>query len=507
MFKVIFHDQISSKFIQRRAFSSENPNPENAVSGENSQPIDAGSSMRKPISLWPGMYHSPVSNALWEARSRIFEEPNDSGTSETELVAKSPSKSRTSICYKFSSDFILREQYRNPWNKIRMGKVVEDLDALAGTISYKHCCNDDGSTRPLLLVTASVDRIVLKKPILVDADLTIDGAVTWVGRSSMEIQMEVIQPIEALRSNYRLSMQCSAAKEILLQVKLAEVVVGATNPSDAVALVANFTFVARDTKTGKSAIVNQISPETDKEKLLWEEAEERNKMRKKKKAEKKRDPENEDTERLNALLSEGRVFIDMPALADRDSILIQDTRHENTFICQPQQRNIHGRIFGGFLMRKAFELAFSNAYAFAGAAPRFVEVDHVDFFKPVSSNLSASAYYLWPGTWHCRRTLSALFICADEVDVGNFLRLKSCVLYTELENPAEPLINVEVVAHVTRPELRSSEVSNKFYFTFSVLHEAIKDGLRIRNVVPATEEEARRVLERMDAENSQIAKS
>ncbi|KAJ6865813.1 acyl-coenzyme A thioesterase 9 [Populus alba x Populus x berolinensis] len=447
VFKVIFHDPLSSKFIQRRAFSSENSNPENAVSGENySQSIDAGSSMRKPISLWPGMYHSPVSNALWEARSRIFEEPNDSGTSETELVAKSPSKSSTSICYKFSSDFILREQYRNPWNKIRMGKLIEDLDALAGTISYKHCCNDDGSTRPLLLVTASVDRIVLKKPILIDADLTIVGAVTWVGRSSMEIQMEVIQPTE-----------------------------GATNPSDAVALVANFTFVARDTKTGKSALVNQISPETDKEKFLWEEAEKRNKMRKKKKAEKKRDPENEDMERLNALLSEGRVFSDMPALADRDSILIQDTRHENTFICQPQQRNIHGRIFGGFLMRKAFELAFSNAYAFAGAAPLFVEVDHVDFFKPV--------------------------------DVGNFLRLKSCVLYTELENPAEPLINVEVVAHVTRPELRSSEVSNKFCFTFTVLHEAIKDGLRIRNVVPATEEEARRVLERMDAEYSQTAKS
>ena len=164
---------------------------------------------------------------------------------------------------------------------------------------------------------------------------------------------------------------------------------GATNPSDAVALVANFTFVARDTKTGKSALVNQISPETDKEKLLWEEAEERNKMRKKKKAEKKRGPENEDMERLNALLSEGRVFIDMPALADRDSILIQDTRHENTFICQPQQRNIHGRIFGGFLMRKAFELAFSNAYAFAGAAPLFVEVDHVDFFRPVSTHPSA----------------------------------------------------------------------------------------------------------------------
>lgn len=46
-----------------------------------------------------------------------------------------------------------------------------------------------------------------------------------------------------------------------------------------------------------------------------------------------------------------------------------------------------------------------------------------------------------------------------QVDVGDFLRLKSCVLYTEVENPDQPLINVEVVAHVTRPELRSSEVN------------------------------------------------
>ena len=47
-----------------------------------------------------------------------------------------------------------------------------------------------------------------------------------------------------------------------------------------------------------------------------------------------------------------------------------------------------------------------------------------------------------------------------QVDVGDFLRFKSCVLYTELENPDEPLINIEVEAHVTRPELRSSEVSH-----------------------------------------------
>lgn len=46
-----------------------------------------------------------------------------------------------------------------------------------------------------------------------------------------------------------------------------------------------------------------------------------------------------------------------------------------------------------------------------------------------------------------------------QVDVGNFLRFKSRILYTEANSSAEPLINIEVVAHVTSPELRSSEVS------------------------------------------------
>jgi hypothetical protein len=103
--------------------------------------IDAGSSVRKPISLWPGMYHSPVTNALWEARSSIFERlldpPAKDGPPQSELLTKSPSQSRTSIIYKFSSDYILREQYRDPWNEVRIGKLLEDLDALAGTIAVK----------------------------------------------------------------------------------------------------------------------------------------------------------------------------------------------------------------------------------------------------------------------------------------------------------------------------------------------------------------------------------
>lgn len=390
------------------------------------------------------MYHSPVTTALWEARSKIFErllDPPRDAPPQSELLTKSPSQSRTSILYNFSSDFVLREQYRDPWNDVRIGKLLEDLDALAGTISVKHCSDEDSTTRPLILVTASVDKIVLKKPISVNIDLTIVGSVIWVGRSSIEIQLEVTQSKQE------------------------------DSDSDTVVLTANFTFVARDSETGKAAPVNRLSPETAREKLLFKQAEARNSLKKRKRGGEKKDLENGEQKRLHDLLAEGRIFCDMPALADRDSILLRDTSLENSLLCQPQQRNIHGRIFGGFLMNRAFELAFSTAYAFAGLVPYFLEVDHVDFLRPV--------------------------------DVGDFLRLKSCVLYTELHDPDQPLINVEVVAHVTRPELRSSEVSNTFHFSFTVRPEAkaMKDGFKLRNVVPATEEEARRILERIDADN------
>ncbi|KAG2278695.1 hypothetical protein Bca52824_061250 [Brassica carinata] len=397
-------------------------------------------STRKPLSLWPGMYHSPVTIALWEARSKIFEsllDPPKDAPPQSELLTRTPSHSRTTIFYPFSTDYILREQYRDPWNEVRIGILLEDLDALAGTISVKvYMLRSDrnfffiGFVDYLFwcefsLVTASVDKIVLKKPISVDTDLKIVASVIWVGRSSIEIQLEVIQ---------------SELEDV-------------DASPESVALTANFIFVARDSKTGKAAPINRLSPETELEKLLFEEAEARNNLRKKKRGGERKELEHGEYNKLGGLLAEGRIFSDMPALADRNSILLKDTRLENSLICQPQ----------------AFELAFSTAYTFAGLVPYFLEVDHVDFLRPV--------------------------------DVGDFLRFKSCVLYTQLDKVDCPLINIEVVAHVTSPEIRSSEVSNTFYFKFTVRPEAKarNNGFKLRNVVPATEEEARHILDRMDA--------
>lgn len=47
------------------------------------------------------------------------------------------------------------------------------------------------------------------------------------------------------------------------------------------------------------------------------------------------------------------------------------------------------------------------------------------------------------------------------------------------------------------------QVSNTFYFTFTVCPEAkaMNNGHRIRKVVPSTEEEAHRIIDRMDADS------
>lgn len=66
--------------------------------------------------------------------------------------------------------------------------------AVAGSVAFQHCSDNDPETRPLLLVTASVDRIRLARHIRMDVDLAVTGKVTWVGRSSMEIQIRLDQP-------------------------------------------------------------------------------------------------------------------------------------------------------------------------------------------------------------------------------------------------------------------------------------------------------------------------
>ena len=60
------------------------------------------------------------------------------------------------------------------------------------------------------------------------------------------------------------------------------------------------------------------------------------------------------------------------------------TKLHTAQIMQPQYRNRHNfMIFGGFLLKQTFELAFCCAAAFSHSRPRFVSLDPSTFENPV----------------------------------------------------------------------------------------------------------------------------
>ncbi|GIL65943.1 hypothetical protein Vafri_19567 [Volvox africanus] len=82
-------------------------------------------------------------------------------------------------------------------------------------------------------------------------------------------------------------------------------------------------------------------------------------------------------------IREARRLQELPALAPTDAVLMPSTCQHNTFICQPQHRNTSCRVFGGFLMRRAYELAFATTYMFGGVRPAFHKVEEITFTRPV----------------------------------------------------------------------------------------------------------------------------
>lgn len=408
-----------------------------------------------------GRFQTPIVDTLWRkraaAKARAEFEASQTETlydGERRLIEKSPLDSANAVTYALSTDEALADTYRNPWGHVRAGRLLEDLDALAGTVAFDHC--QAAGERDLHIVTASVDRIVYRDRPSLDADLTLSGRVTWVGRSSMEIAMQ------------------------------------ATSSTAAAPFVeATFSFVARDAATGKAARINPLrvadgSADAAAFALGQQRDDNRKAQRKLAKSNLYGHALDDDAQgAAHELLEEAKRLISMPALADSAEILLSQTTLQNALTCQPQQRNTAGRIFGGFLMRRAFELAFSTAHLFAGRRPVFLELDLVSFKSPVS--------------------------------VGDLLKFDSCVLYTSeaMDILGRLTIHVEVLASVLKPEARTAVRSNAFNFTFGIAANPDGSGRaarlgdpelpELRRVLPATHEEAYRIMTRYKADLQQRA--
>lgn len=77
----------------------------------------------------------------------------------TRLADPVPKPLRETSCpYPFTSQWDLRELYRNPWGAVRVGRLLEDLDSLAGNVAFSHCDDGDPDTFPPVLATVAVDR-------------------------------------------------------------------------------------------------------------------------------------------------------------------------------------------------------------------------------------------------------------------------------------------------------------------------------------------------------------
>lgn len=209
----------------------------------------------------------------------------------------------------------------------------------------------------MTIVTASVDKIHLSKVPTLDTDLVLSGKVTYVGTSSMEIRMH-----------------CR----------------NVSDREDEYWLEAFFTFVATDPETKRPTKIPPLRPESLLEEQHFAAGKQRAAAKKKARAAlKDAAPPNATSVKLvkiaSKLLEEAGPAINMPSISCPDAILMPQTELNNCELAQPQTRNMASNIFGGFLMRRACELAHCTAYIFGGTLPTFYEVDEVSFGMPVDA--------------------------------------------------------------------------------------------------------------------------
>ena len=198
--------------------------------------------------------------------------------------------------------------------------------------------------------------------------------------------------------------------------------------------------------------VNPLIVETAEEKRLYQLGERNSKIRKqlKETALVKHTPNDLESDLIHAFWQKQLQYHDpYDELRKPDNVHFMDTtRLQTATIMQPQNRNRHHfMIFGGFLLKQTFELAFTTAAAFAHARPTFVSLDPSTFQNPVP--------------------------------VGSILYLTATVVYTDpplIGAPGEEFdpdseytrVQIRVDSKVRDVEHGRSKPTGQFNYTFNV---------------------------------------
>nr|XP_053642235.1 acyl-coenzyme A thioesterase 9, mitochondrial-like isoform X2 [Cherax quadricarinatus]XP_053642236.1 acyl-coenzyme A thioesterase 9, mitochondrial-like isoform X2 [Cherax quadricarinatus] len=328
--------------------------------------------------------------------------------SQDELPLRTMTDSWDSALIPLGSNERLREKYVTFMGGVRIGRLLEDLDVFAVWLCYKHLKNPrqrEDMPSPYSIVTALVDRIDFNQGSILrpDKDIRLSGHVSWAGRSSLEVIITVEQNIDGLWNQVTRAV---------------------------------FVMVARDPLNQGSALVNKLTCETPQEQKLYQ-AGEINKFHRKHIQEVSlfKVPPNE-TEKtlvheLFMSMANSKELSFSSKKKPENSIWLEETKLKNLIICHPEFRNVYNKIFGGYLMRKAFELSWANAFTFSKQRPRALHVDDIMFRRPV--------------------------------EIGSLLYLNSQVVYTEGHH-----IQISTKASVMDPTTGSINLTNIFHFTYEV---------------------------------------
>ena len=278
---------------------------------------------------------------------------------------------------------------------------------------------------PFSIVTALVDRIHVRERINANEDIKIAGHVTWVGRSSAESTLHLHQ------------LRDGVWKKVIS---------------------ATFVMVAKDPLNKGAGVVNRLITKSKEEQILLEKGEANYIVRKTQSKDSlfKNPPSIEENKLIHDFFIQ---TVDDTKLSFKarikpeNSVWMEDSKLKNLVICQPEHRNRFNKIFGGFIMRQAFELAWANAYVYSKEMPQIEFMDDILFQKPV--------------------------------EIGSLLYFNSQVCYTE-----DKYAQVRVSAEVVNPKTGELSVTNVFQYTFSFLNRVIP-----AKIIPKTYSEAMLYLE------------
>ncbi|KAF6757787.1 Thioesterase/thiol ester dehydrase-isomerase [Ephemerocybe angulata] len=394
-------------------------------------------------------------NALWSESVLKLKEAATStsapttSSDEEKVVPRRMHDSYAELVLPFASDVAVLEQYINATGGIRTGKIMENLDSLAGSIAYKHMLGPGVEslgpieTRGYYIVTASVDRLDMLSPLDPKRDLRLSGQVIYTGRSSMEVVLKMES-------------------------------IGSGKPDDTV-MIGRFSMVCRNAVTHKSHKVNPLIISTPEERALYSLGEHMKGRRQLSAAQSLTQvpPTSDEAAQLHAFyLSHGRdtlpsalakptadanANVKFDTAPQKERVWMGDTVLAKTLLMFPQERNVHQKVFGGYLMRLAYELGFANASMFCRDSVRFLSLDGISFARPVP--------------------------------IGSILKLESMIMHTASNEEYPALVHVGVRANVVDVKTGTEKTTNDFRFTWCQDSPA-QPSAPGRHVVPKTYAEA-----------------